>query len=49
MKREFRYSGGGSEATVVKPDVGDLVLSNRGGYVSPVLTLLSFDLGLCGI
>ena len=38
MKRDLSYSGG-SGATIVKPDFGDLVLSDREGYLNPVLTL----------
>ena len=37
---------GGSQATIVKPDFGELALTNRGGLINPVLTFLYSVLAL---
>ena len=37
---------GGSGATIVKPDFGELALTNPGGLINPVLTLPSVCVGV---
>ena len=40
FRNEFLLIRGGSQAIIVKPDFGELALTNRGGLINPVLTLL---------